>query len=252
MPAARWQVRWELNQTPTPVEKKEAQFVIPESAYAPLRDLIEMKAEDFDAFVSGLTSATPSFSIATLTRHIARSAERVPKSVIGALVNEVITLEYLKQDSEMSVTEFADEVAAAALQAACDDFVCLPEDSKTLSARLDRIFSSDHVLELNTKAMAVLTDHENLFKSAKILTDARPVFDDDGTKIEAFAIVHMLRIHFEQDQVHKDFFVALDVGDIPRIRAVIDRAERKAKILQNTLKATQVSYLDIEPADDAN
>ena len=183
------------------MEKKEAQFVIPESAYAPLRDLIEMKAEDFDAFIAGLTSATPSFSIAALSRHIARSAEHVPKSVIGALVNEVVTLEYLKQDSEMSVTEFTDEVAASAFQAACEDFVCSDKDSKILSTRLNRIFSSDHVLELNTKAISVLTDHENLFKSAKILTDARPIFDDDGAKIEAFAIVHMLRIHFEQDQV---------------------------------------------------
>lgn len=232
--------------------KNETQFTIPESAYAPLRDLVEMKQGDFDAFIAGLSSAAPSFSIAALSRHIGQNAQHVPKSVIGALVKEVVTLEYLKQDSEMPVTEFADELAASALEAACDEFPFSSEDAKVLSARLARIFSSDHVLELNTKAMSVLTDHDSVFQSAKILTDARPIFDEAGTRIEAFAIVHMLRIHFEQNQQHKDFFVALDVGDIQGIRTVIDRAEKKAAVLQSTLKATRVSYLDIDPTDDNN
>jgi hypothetical protein len=229
--------------------EEEAPFTIPESAYGPLRDLVEMKSEDFDAFMSGLASAEPSLSLSSLSRHIGRQASRVPKSVISAVVNEIMTLEYLKQDTEMSAEEFASGISASALEAASSEFDFDAKDAEVLSERLSKIFSSDHVLQLNTKAISVLTDHDNLFLSAKILTDARPVFNEDGSKIEAFAIVHMFRIHFERNQSHNDFFVALDVGDIPKIRGVLDRAEKKARVLQNTLKATQVSYLDIELPD---
>ena len=90
------------------------------------------------------------------------------------------------------------------------------------------IVSSDHVLQLNTKVISVLTDHEKLFFGARILTDARPVFNDDGSSIEAMAIVHMLRIHFEQNQKHKDFVTALDVSDLRKLRVVIERAEISA------------------------
>ena len=234
------------------MDKAESQFTIPESAFSPIRDLVAMKPEDFDAFITGLTNAAPTFSVAALSRDIARNTQHVPKSVIDAVVKEVVTLEYLKQDSEMPVNDFANELAEAALEAACDEFPFSSEDATTLSDRLVRIFSSDHVLELNTKAISVLEDHDSVFKSARILTDARPVFDEAGTKIEAFAIVHMLRIHFEQNQQHKDFFVALDVGDIQSIKSVVERAEKKAAVLQSALKATQVSYLDIDPTDDTD
>jgi len=232
------------------VENSEAPFTIPESAHGPLRDLVDMKADDFDAFMSGLKTAAPSISTVSLSRHIARSAPQIPRSVVNAVVSEIMTLEYLKQESEMLPEEFGEALADSALESTSEDFPFLETDAKVLKERIAQIFSSDQVLRLNTKAISILTDHDNLFLSAKILTDARPVFNEDVTKMEAIAIVHMLRIHFERNQEHKDFFVALDVADIPKMRAVLDRADKKAALLQNALKATKVAYLDIEPPED--
>jgi hypothetical protein len=205
-----------------------------------------MVPEDFATFMSGLDTAAPSLSTKALSRHISDSAPRLSRSLVNVLVNEIMTLEYLKQDSEMQPKEFASAISASALESASDEFKFTSEDAKTLNDRLFRIFSSDHVLELNTKAIAVITDHENLFYQAKILTDARPVFNDDGSKLEAMAIVHMLRIHFEHNQNHEDFFTALDSSDLKKLKAVIDRAERKAQVLQAMFKANNIVYLDVE------
>ena len=109
------------------------------------------------------------------------------------------------------------------------------------------LFNSDHVLKLNTKIISVITDHDKLFLSAKIMTDARPVFDDEGSKVEAIAIIHMLRIHFERNSKHEDFFAALDVGDLRQLKNVIERAEKKAEVLKTTFSSTSIPYLDIEP-----
>ena len=163
-----------------------------------------------------------------------------------------MTLEYLKQDTEMSAEEFAEAISDSAFYAASDKFKFNENDADVLEERLTKIFKSDHILELNTKAISVLTDHDNLFLSAKILTDARPIFNDEGSALEAIAVVHMLRIHFEHNSEHQDFFAALDVGDLRKLRHVIDRAEQKAEVLKMTFKASNIPYLDIEQphADD--
>ena len=228
----------------------EPQFNIPESAYSPILDLVRMEQRDFDAFIAGLKSAKPSISSTSLSRHIASGLPKSSSASVASIVEEIMTLEYLKQDTEMSAEEFAVAISESALCASSEKFPFEPYDSEVLKLRLTAIFKSDHVLELNTKANAVLTDHDNLFLSTKIVTDARPVFDDEGSKLEAFTIVHMLRIHFAHNSEHEDFFVALDVGDIRKLRHVLDRAEKKADILKRTFKASNIPYLDIEPTND--
>jgi hypothetical protein len=222
-------------------------FSIPESAYEPIRDLVEMTPEDFEAFMAALTAAAPSISPASLTRDISRSvAPRLSRSLVTALVNEIMTLEYLKQDSEMHPTEFASAISASALEAASDEFKFTPEDARALTERLFKIFTSDRVLELTTKSNAVMTDYDNLFYSAKILTDARPVFNDDASKLEGMGIVHMLRIHFGHNNNHEDFFTALDSIDLKKLKALIERAEKKSELLQAMFKANNIIYLDVE------
>jgi hypothetical protein len=123
----------------------------------------------------------------------------------------------------------------------------IPEDEKnTLSLRLTRLLEIKASLSLTSKALDVLTDADRIFYSAKILTDIRPVFDDEGKKIEAAVIMHNLRIHFGQDNEHRDFFVALDTNDIKELRSVLDRADRKAESLQMLLNRAKISYLDMD------
>jgi hypothetical protein len=157
-----------------------------------------------------------------------------------------MTLEYLKQDSEMDPKEFASAVAVSAVEANSDEFKFTAVDAKILTERLSRIFTSDHVLELTTKSNAVMTDCDNLFLQAKILTDARPIFNNDATKIEGMGISHALRIHFEHNQKHRDLFFTLDSIDLKKLKAVIDRAEKKSQVLQSMFKANNIVYLDVE------
>ena len=225
----------------------DSPFSIPEDAYGPIRDLVEMTPEDFDAFMTGLTSANPSVSTYTLSRQISRSAApRLSRALVSAIVNEIMTLEYLKQDSGMDPKEFASAVAASALAATSDEFNFTTNDAKILKERLSVIFTSDHVLELTTKSNAVMTDCDNLFLQAKILTDARPIFNDDASKIEGMGISHALRIHFEHNQKHRDFFFTLDSIDLKKLKTAIERAEKKSKALQSMFKANNIVYLDVE------
>ena len=226
----------------------EPQFTIPESAYEPIRNLVALDQQDFEAFISGLSSASPSISTFALSRHISARCPKVPLSLIASIVSQIMAMEYLKQESEMDAHEFAVAIAASALAAASEEFEFNESDAGILESRLTKIFESDRILELNTKAVAILTDHDNLFLSAKILTDARPVFNNEGSELEAMAVVHMLRIHFEHNNSHEDFFAALDVADLRGLKQIIERAEKKAEVLKRTFKTANVPYIDIDPS----
>ncbi len=228
-------------------EVELAPFNIPQSAYAPIRHLVELEPEDFDSIVSGLKSAKPSISSAALIRHIASAASRVPLPLVSSIIEEIVTLEYLKNQTEMSLEVFSAAVSRSALAAASEQFRFDSRDSEVLESRLTTILKSDHILDLKTKAISVFTDHDNVFLKAKIITDARPVFNDDGSEIEAFAVIHMLRIHFEHNDNNQNFFTALDVDDLRQLREVIERAERKAETLKAVFKVTDIPYIDVEP-----
>jgi hypothetical protein len=145
----------------------------------------------------------------------------------------------------MSETEFAKMASDAAGSQSSRKSPMTDDQRNLLAARLARLLGIKASLRITSKALDVLTDADRIFYSAKILTDIRPVFDDEGKEIEAAVIIHNLRIHFGQDDDHRDFFVALDTNDIKELRAVLDRANKKAESLQKLLSNAKISYLDI-------
>ena len=226
-------------------------FEIPESAFGPIRKLIDMKPDDFDAFVLGLASSKPTPTVAGLTHQISRHAPGLEESVISSIISEILTMESLKkEEDEYSAETFIRHMVNASKEAKSENFPFTESDAKCLTDRLTKIFASDHTLALIEKVVTVLTDHTHVYISSKILTDARPIFDDDVTKIEGIAITHTLRIHFEHNQKHEDFYVALDTLDVQNLMHTLDRAERKAELLKETLISSNVDYLDVDPQHD--
>jgi hypothetical protein len=56
-------------------------------------------------------------------------------------------------------------------------------------------------------------------------------------------VIHTLKLSYHEEGDHKDFLVALDDDDIKALRAVLDRAEAKARFLRKQLKDTHVDDL---------
>ena len=59
-------------------------------------------------------------------------------------------------------------------------------------------------------------------------------------------LLHNLRIRYGEDGDSKDFYAALDTSDIQALRIALDRAEKKARGLQEILESSKVTYLDVE------
>jgi hypothetical protein len=218
---------------------------IPKSGQTAFRELLQLDETQFDALINAITKTPPAASPDVFSHHVADNVSTIERAVVERIVDELFSLNFARENWGVSEAEFA-KIAAAAAAAQASKKSSISDDQKNLlAARLARLLEIKASLNVTSKALDILTDAERVFYSAKILTDVRPVFDDEGNKIEGAVIMHNLRIHFGQDNDHRDFFVALDTNDIKELRVVLDRADKKAKSLEELLNRAKISYLDI-------
>ncbi len=122
----------------------------------------------------------------------------------------------------------------------------IPEDGRELLKRwLPRLVEIES-LYVSSKATDVLFDCPAHFISARILTDVRPLFDDDAN-IEGTTIAHTLRIDYHEARDFKRFFVALDASDMDSLVKTLERAKRKNVVLSDYVTKTGVRIVTRAP-----
>ena len=97
----------------------------------------------------------------------------------------------------------------------------------------------------STKSVDVLTEHEHVFHSSRILTDCRPVFGMDienNTKVAL--ILHALQIHYHENEQHKEMYFALDSEDLSNLKETIERAEKRAEKIKSTFLQPEIKILE--------
>jgi hypothetical protein len=231
---------------PTPPEKglRMPEITVPESAYPAIEGLVNLSAEDFKILLKALEQAKPAAAPHLFWKHVAMYAPAIKTSTIKTIVNELFSMHLALEDIPVSTEQFAKSLSEDVFS---EQKLPINEaDRDILRDRLTRLFELKASLRLTAKASDVSTDAQHVFYTAKILTDARPVFNESGTEIEAAVIIHNLLIHYGDASDHKNFFVTLDANDVKELRLVLDRADAKAKALQSILKRSGVSYLDVE------
>lgn len=96
------------------------------------------------------------------------------------------------------------------------------------------------------KAYALRNEYERILTDSRIMSDIRPVFDDDEKtpSIQAATVNHTLRLTYRAgDGKSHEFHLALDADDLGKLKAQIDRAIEKDKAAQALLKSAEVDVL---------
>ena len=107
-------------------------------------------------------------------------------------------------------------------------------------------------VRLATKAIELAYDYTNLLRRTKVLTDIRPLFDEDADKIEGAVVSYTLRLNYNSSDGEHELSIALDERDIETLIDQCTRAIKKAA----TSRALMADKCDIavtmsgEPYDD--
>jgi hypothetical protein len=217
-------------ESPTREERILADLTVPKE-HQPILNKIRMMPEE---------------SLRSLVSAFERSPEGVA-SVQGLSSDEaegirqvVMELYRVREFFDMGVSEFVSDIATDLQEVEAFPVAELP----ALKERLTKLLAIESV-SIASKAASLKVEYERRFCSARMLTDARPIYGVDPSKPPAAGMItHTLRISYHDNTSQlREFYVALDGDDIATLRSVLDRADVKAKSLESIFATAKVKIV---------
>jgi len=109
------------------------------------------------------------------------------------------------------------------------------------------------VVYLSGKALDLTFDFERLFTTAKVITDVRPVYNEEATEVMGAVIVQNLQLEFLRSDRFETFSLALDSKDIRSLIEALKKALQKQEVATRLpqLKEAQI-FVAGEERNDAD
>jgi hypothetical protein len=93
------------------------------------------------------------------------------------------------------------------------------------------------------RVIELLQDNQNIFLSAVINSDIRPVFINGVDEVKNAVVIHNLKISYQSSGKDKDVYFALDGADLQMLKEVVVLAERRVKAME---AIAQVSLVELK------
>jgi hypothetical protein len=123
---------------------------------------------------------------------------------------------------------------------------------RELEPAFRRLISSKKI-ETTAKVLDLSYDYANLLQATRIVTDIRPVFDNDVTKIDGAVVSFTLRLSYDNSEGNHSLSIAMNQEDIKILKDQCDRALKKGALARDTisslpLRVTISGSEDYEPS----
>jgi hypothetical protein len=90
-------------------------------------------------------------------------------------------------------------------------------------------------VETTAKALDLSYDYANLLQTTRIVTDIRPVFDNEVTRIDGAVVSFTLRMNYDNLEGAHSLSIAMNQADVEFLREQCDRALKKSILARDTL-----------------
>ncbi len=161
---------------------------------------------------------------------------------VAKIMDTLKTMYTIRAIHEVPLDEFVSDICESLLEHG----ELNAEDAPRYRARLGKVLDIE-ALNVAAKAVSLQNENERNFCSARILTDARPVFGNDVSAPPAATVItHTMKLSYHEGaggRIH-DIYVVFGSSDLSDLREVLDRAEEKAKSLRNFFGATNIRFID--------
>jgi hypothetical protein len=143
--------------------------------------------------------------------------------IAGSILN---TASRLNKTKERILEELIETAAAKT-----EDFDLTDETNEFI-----KVLVSNEKILASVKCERITSEFDSRFESIKILTDLRPVFSEDATKICHSAIIHTIDLSVVKNEETVSYYVAINDEDIDSIISALERAKLKAKTLSSVIE----------------
>jgi hypothetical protein len=204
--------------------------------------LAHLDDPSFESLASALDSPRPTLSLSTLRDRIrssvaAGSGQIEPDLLMEALIGASSATTWIAGDRA--------ETAHAIVASLGEE----PSSFAGLVERLARLLESASLGHL-AKGLDVLTEHERIYLKSRMLTDIRPVYEEEETGRPAgFVLVHTLRLDVRIDGRARSVYVSMDESDLKQLSEVLNREVEKTDGIRVMIDGLGLELLDFGDAE---
>lgn len=213
---------------------------IPERYKQGFENITNLKPKEFTALKEGLSLMALVSNKDTLAAKLSDS-KNLEYNVLSEIFDSVGSLIGVAEDDDKT-NEIIEDLAEIAI----DEKLIKPTDGNRFKERVLFLIQNQH-LYYAAKTENLNSEFANLYLSAKIVSDIRPVFGINIDEPPKGAIViHNLHIHYRahREDAHKDIYLALDSTDIESMITNLKRAQQKEASLKHIFKKSDMTDLN--------
>jgi len=159
------------------------------------------------------------------------------KRGLEALLRVLLGLGFIQTRSGAKLDDVLDAVELNLKEAWSSQSDKLAE-LNTLRTYLSTFLNHSYVRAV-VKAIDVSQEYANLLLNTRIMTDVRPIFNDEGDQIEGAVVSFTLRLNFLNAGRQRSMTLAVDATDIETLAEQCARAMRKANTAQQRFSSPQ-------------
>jgi hypothetical protein len=178
-----------------------------------------------------------------VTNNSVAQATGIPVEEIGLVLSGIATLRRLMDQWGTSADEIVGAIGLTISSEATEGW--LDKNLKNWQAGADAVVAAlnsvgpEHPIWLRQKARDLTYAHQNIFKSTRIITDLRPVFNTAGDSIGPMVLTHVLSIEYFDGVRNQRIEFALDENDVKELRNAAERAQVKTETTRKLFTRTE-------------
>jgi hypothetical protein len=180
-----------------------------------------------------------------VTSLISTKVPTIPTKDLRRVMSALLSLYAVRVASDTPAEEFLDDVVRAMRRSkrpelSLDD----PGTHKNFRNRLKTLLAFGSITAAS-KAIVLQHEHEHTLCTARIFTDARPVYGEDATSPpSAIVVTHMLKLTYHEGDRMEEIHIALDRADLLKLKTLIARAEEKATGLHRVFDSAHIPVVE--------
>lgn len=210
---------------------REIRLRVPSDHRGAFRQLADLESAQLSQLLSALRALSEPASRSDVTRELARIlGDRSARD----LTDSLFALETVRTAHGWGFQDVAGAVAS-------DDTLDVPEEARpTLRARLGDLLEASQLARA-AKSYELATAYEHDLHVARIISDIRPVFDDEvGAAPVGAVIVHQLELRVFEDGRSRTFYASMLDEDLDRLEQQVKRAREKSDLLGGIVRQAQL------------
>ena len=218
---------------------------IPKRDSAGIARILQLPEESVELLVKALINAPSLASVDAMAKHIFSDVPFIPMEQLTDIIGVIYNIYRVREFAGVSSDRFLDDLIEGIASSKHKELSFNDINFDEARKRFENLLAIDSI-RITAKGARLQADGERLYCSSKILSDIRPVFDEDPS-IRPFGavITHTLKIAHHVGKNLEEFHVILDSHELELLKKVIIRASIKDETLRALMKDAKLTDLGV-------